>query len=145
VLERLHGEIRYSRIMKDRRGKADRRRIYSLKTEALKLTDSGYRTLLCSHQSGNKFSNPPAKRLFSPDTLPECTELVKRGRTNIFNCYCGLKMSKPAKTGELVTCECSSQHMLCVCQHVFKIGEKGEAVCNSCHRQTLMLGLDMTV
>jgi len=89
--------------------------------------------------------NPPVKRLFSPDTSPECAELVKRGRTNILNCYCGLKMIKPAKTGELVTCECSSQYMLCVCQHVFKIGEKGEAVCNSCHRQMPMLGLDMTV
>jgi len=37
VLERLYGEIRHSRKMKDRRGKADGSRIYSLKTEALKL------------------------------------------------------------------------------------------------------------
>ena len=35
--------------------------------------------------------NPPVKRLFSPDTSPECTELVKRGRTNILNCSCWLK------------------------------------------------------
>jgi len=89
--------------------------------------------------------NAPVKRLFSPDTSPECTELVKRGKTNFFNCYCGLKMIKPAKTGELVTCECSSQYMLCVCQYVFKVGEKGEAVCNSCYRQMPILGLDMTV
>ena len=89
--------------------------------------------------------NQPVKRLFSPDTSPECTELVKRGKTNFFNCYCGLKMIKPAKTGELVTCECSSQYMLCVCQYVFKVGEKGEAVCNSCYRQMPILGLDMTV
>jgi len=33
----LHGDIRYSRVLKDRRGKADGRRIYNIKTERLKL------------------------------------------------------------------------------------------------------------
>jgi len=33
----MYGEIRYSRILKDRRGKADGRRIYNTQTEKLKL------------------------------------------------------------------------------------------------------------
>jgi len=37
VIFRMYGEIRYSRILKDRRGKADGRRIYNIKTEKLKL------------------------------------------------------------------------------------------------------------
>jgi len=36
VLQRHYGEIRYSRILKDRRGKADGRRFYNVQTEKLK-------------------------------------------------------------------------------------------------------------
>ena len=37
VIFRMFGEINYSRIFKDRRGKADGRRVYNIKTEKLKL------------------------------------------------------------------------------------------------------------
>jgi len=46
----MYGEIKYSRILKDRRGKADGRRIYNIKTEKLKLKLSG-KTFLVEYAS----------------------------------------------------------------------------------------------
>jgi len=93
VLERLYGEIRYSRIMKDRRGKADGSRIYSLKTEALKLklipatvrlsgrvflveyTSQTIQCFVCNEFGPIRYEYPN----FSPAKLPPCKGLAPTG------------------------------------------------------------------
>ena len=83
VLQRLPGEIRYSRILKDRRGKADGRRIYSVKTEALKSKPILTRQEWLGH-------------IIVANTLLPASSLTNPATTNVL-CWLSRELIRPLK------------------------------------------------
>jgi len=43
------------------------------------------------------------------------------------------------------TCACETTYVLCVCENFFEMSDKGNEVCNLCHKQMPVRGLDLTV
>jgi len=85
------------------------------------------------------------KRLHPSSASSDSIEQCKKGRSNFYECVCGNNFEKPVNPGEHKTCACESIYVLCVCENLFEMSDTGNAVCNSCHKQMPVLGLDLTV
>jgi len=119
-----------------------RERLVDLSLPSLSSSEEGSENEMETNTRKGKLTQ---KRLHPSPASSDSIEQCKKGRSNFYECVCGNNFEKPVNPGEYKTCACESIYVLCVCENLCEMNDTGNAVCNSCHRQMPVLGLDLTV
>jgi len=119
-----------------------RERLVDLNLPSLSSSEEGSENEMETSTGKDKLTQ---KRLHPSSASSDSIEQCKKGRSSFYECVRGNNFEKPVNPGEYKTYSCESIYGLCVCENLFEMSDTGNAVCNLCHKQMTVLGLDLTV